>query len=281
MTHTVEDAARLLQVMAGHDPRDSTSMPAPVPDYLAALTRDAGSSRPLTGLRIGIPTEFFVSGMQAEVERAVRDAITHLESLGATAIEVSLPHTDYSLPVYYILATSEASTNLARYDGISFGVRVEGTDMWDTYRKTRGQGFGPEVKRRIMLGTYALSAGYYDAFYGKAMKVRTLIKQDYDRAFEQVDVLIAATSPTTAFRLGENTADPLQMYLADVLTISANLAGVCGLNVPCGYDESGLPIGLQIIAPAFQEAVALRVGHLYERSTDWLSRKPDATQWLA
>jgi aspartyl-tRNA(Asn)/glutamyl-tRNA(Gln) amidotransferase subunit A len=279
MTHTVEDAARILQVIAGHDPRDSTSMPAPVPDYVAALAHAADAERPLDGLRIGIPQEFFVSGMQREVERAVRDAIAHLERLGATAIEVSLPHTEYSLPVYYILATSEASTNLARYDGIRFGARVEGADMWDTYRKTRGQGFGPEVKRRIMLGTYALSAGYYDAFYGKAMKVRTLIKQDYDRAFEQVDVLVAATSPTTAFRLGENTADPLQMYLADVLTISANLAGVCGLSVPCGYDDAGLPIGLQIIAPAFEEATALRVGHVYERSTDWLSRKPDASQW--
>jgi aspartyl-tRNA(Asn)/glutamyl-tRNA(Gln) amidotransferase subunit A len=279
MTHTVEDAARILQVIAGHDPRDSTNMPAPVPDYVAALAHAADAARPLDGLRIGIPQEFFVSGMQREVERAVRDAIAHLERLGATAIEVSLPHTEYSLPVYYILATSEASTNLARYDGIRFGARVEGADMWDTYRKTRGQGFGPEVKRRIMLGTYALSAGYYDAFYGKAMKVRTLIKQDYDRAFEQVDVLVAATSPTTAFRLGENTADPLQMYLADVLTISANLAGVCGLSVPCGYDDAGLPIGLQIIAPAFEEATALRVGHVYERSTDWLSRKPDASQW--
>jgi aspartyl-tRNA(Asn)/glutamyl-tRNA(Gln) amidotransferase subunit A len=281
MTHTVEDAARILQVIAGHDPRDSTSMPAPVPDYVAGLAHAADAARPLDGLRIGIPKEFFVSGMQREVERAVRDAIAHLERLGATAVEVSLPHTEYSLPVYYILATSEASTNLARYDGIRFGARVEGADMWDTYRKTRGQGFGPEVKRRIMLGTYALSAGYYDAFYGKAMKVRTLIKQDYDRAFEQVDVLVAATSPTTAFRLGENTADPLQMYLADVLTISANLAGVCGLSVPCGYDDAGLPIGLQIIAPAFQEETALRVGHVYERSTDWLSRKPDASQWQA
>lgn len=279
MTRTVEDAARLLHVMAGADPLDSTCYPAPVPDYVAEIQRGMGDAKPLAGLRVGVPREFFVEGMQGEVEQAVRAALTELESMGATLIEVSLPHTEYSLPVYYILATSEASTNLARYDGIRFGARVEGADMWDTYRKTRGQGFGPEVKRRIMLGTYALSAGYYDAFYGKALAVRTLIKQDYDRAFEQCDVLVAATSPTTAFKLGENTADPLQMYLADVLTISANLAGVCGLNVTCGFDALNLPIGLQIIAPAFKEEVALRVGHIYERAHDFYLRRPDESRW--
>lgn len=281
MTHTVEDAARLLQIMAGADPMDSTCYAAPVPDYVSEIKRGAADSKPLAGLRVGVPREFFVEGMEPDVERAVRGALAELETMGAVLVDVSLPHTDYSLPVYYILATSEASTNLARYDGIRFGARVEGVDMWDTYRKTRGQGFGPEVKRRIMLGTYALSAGYYDAFYGKALAVRTLIKQDYDQAFEQCDVLVAATSPTTAFKLGANTADPLQMYLSDVLTISANLAGVCGLNVPCGFDHQGLPIGLQIIAPAFKEEVALRVGHIYERAHDYYQRRPDGTRWAA
>ncbi|MCU0499954.1 MAG: Asp-tRNA(Asn)/Glu-tRNA(Gln) amidotransferase subunit GatA [Anaerolineae bacterium] len=274
MTHTVEDAARLLQVMAGQDPLDSTSMPIDVPDYLAALRSVESGDRPLAGLRIGIPQEYFVDGMQREVETAVRAALDLLISLGATTQAVSLPHTEYSLPVYYILATSEASTNLARYDGIRFGARVDRGDMWETYKATRGQGFGAEVKRRIMLGTYALSAGYYEAWYGKAAQVRTLIKQDFDRAFEQVDVLIAPTSPTTAFKLGENTADPIQMYLADILTISANLGGICGLNVPCGFDDQGLPIGLQILGKAFGEDTVLKVGHAYERATDWHTRKP-------
>ncbi|MBC8100003.1 MAG: Asp-tRNA(Asn)/Glu-tRNA(Gln) amidotransferase subunit GatA [Armatimonadetes bacterium] len=274
MTHSVEDAARLLQVMAGHDPLDSTSMPTPVPDYLAALRGVETSDQPLRGVRLGIPQEYFVAGMQPEVEAAVRAAIAQLEALGATSVPVSLPHTEYSLPVYYILATSEASANLARYDGIRFGPRVDKGDMWETYKATRGEGFGAEVKRRIMLGTYALSAGYYEAWYGKAAQVRTLIKQDFDKAFEQVDVLISATSPTTAFKLGENVADPLQMYLADILTISANLGGICGLNVPCGFDAAGLPIGLQLLGRAFGEADVLRVGHAYERVTNWHTRKP-------
>jgi aspartyl-tRNA(Asn)/glutamyl-tRNA(Gln) amidotransferase subunit A len=249
-------------------------MPNPVPDYVAELRKVENTDQPLKGLRIGIPKEYFVAGMQAEVEKAVRAAIAHLESLGATTKEVSLPHTDYSLPVYYILATSEASTNLARYDGIRFGPRIDKGDMWDTYRATRGEGFGAEVKRRIVLGTYALSAGYYDAWYGKAAQVRTLIKQDFENAFKEVDVLVAATSPTTAFKIGQNTEDPLQMYLTDILTISANLGGVCGLNVPCGFDDNELPIGLQILGPAFGEEVALRVGHLYEQTTEWHKRKP-------
>lgn len=274
MTRTIEDAARILQVIAGHDPLDSTSMPADVPDYVASLRALPDDSQPLKGVKVGIPREFFVEGMQPEVEQAVRAAIAQLETLGAVTLEVTLPHTEYSLPVYYLIATSEASTNLARYDGIRFGTRIEGQDMWDTYRRTRGQGFGAEVKRRIMLGTYALSAGYYDAFYGKASLVRTLIKQDYDRAFEQVDIIAAPISPTTAFRLGENTADPLQMYLADVLTISANLAGVCGMSVPCGFDNAGLPIGLQLLGPAFGEDAILRAGYAYERATDWTARRP-------
>ncbi|GIK28834.1 MAG: Asp-tRNA(Asn)/Glu-tRNA(Gln) amidotransferase subunit GatA [Anaerolineae bacterium] len=270
MTRTVEDAARILQVIAGHDPRDGTSQPAPAPDYLAEMT--AGGQR-LDGLRVGVPKEYFVAGMQPDVEAAVRAAIAHLESLGASIVEVSLPHTEYSLPVYYLLATSEASTNLARFDGVRFGKRVETGDMWDNYRRTRAL-FGAEVKRRIMLGTYALSAGYYDAFYGKATQVRTLIKRDFDQAFEQVDVLVSATSPTTAFKLGENTEDPLAMYLADVLTISANLGGVCGLNVPCGFDQAGLPIGMQLLGPALGESAVLRVGHVYQTTTDFHTRRP-------
>lgn len=280
MAHSVEDCARMLGVIAGHDALDSTSMPVAVPDYVAAL-RDAetnSTSKPLDGLRVGIPKEFFVAGMQPEVEAAVRAAMTQLETLGATLIEVSLPHSEYSLPVYYILANAEASTNLARYDGIRFGQRIDKGDMWQTYRATRGQGFGAEVKRRIMLGTYALSAGYYDAFYGKASQVRTLIKGDYDRAFENVDILLAPTAPTTAFKIGQNTDDPLQMYLTDILTISANLAGICGLNLPCGFDQNGLPVGMQVFAPAFREEVALRVGHIFQQVTNWHTRYPSLEQ---
>ena len=268
MTRTVEDAARMLQVMAGYDPKDSTSMNLPVPDYVAALTGD------ISGLRVGIPKEYFTEGMEPQVEAAVRAAIAQLEAMGAILVEISLPHTEYSLPVYYLIATSEASANLARYDGIRFGARVEGQDMLDTYYKTRGQGFGAEVKRRIMLGTYALSAGYYDAFYGKASQVRTLIKQDFEQVFEQVDIIAAPTSPTTAFKLGENIDDPLQMYLADVLTIAANLAGICGISIPCGFDDHTLPIGLQLLGPAFGEAQILRAAHAYEQATGWHTRIP-------
>ncbi len=271
MAHTVEDAARVLQVIAGHDPLDATSRPEAVPDYVGAV-RGAGES--LKGLRVGIPAEYFVEGMQPEVEASVRAALRHLESLGAELVEISLPHTRYGLPVYYLLATSEASSNLARYDGVRFGLHVEKGDMWQNYRATRGQGFGAEVKRRIMLGTYALSAGYYDAFYGKASQVRTLIKRDFDEAFQKVDVIAAATSPTTAFKIGENTEDPLSMYLADVLTITLNLAGVCGLNVPCGYDSGGLPIGLQLIGAPLGESEVLRVGQVYQQTTEWLARTP-------
>ncbi len=269
MTRTVEDAARILQVIAGEDPLDSTSRPEPVPDYLAALTGD------IQGLKVGLPKEFFVEGMHPEVEKAVRDAIAQLESMGAEIKEVSLPHTKYGLPTYYIIATSEASANLARYDGIRFGAKVDKGDMWETYQATRGEGFGPEVKRRIMLGTYALSAGYYDAWYGKAQGVRTLIKRDYDRVFEEVDLLVSATSPTTAFKFGENMDDPIQMYLTDVLTITANVAGICGISVPCGFDGEGLPIGLQLLGPQLGEATILRAAHAYEQANDWYTRKPE------
>lgn len=272
LTRSVEDAARMLQVIAGHDPRDSTSLTAPVPDYLAGMTGD------VKGLKVGIPAEFFVEGLTEDVEKAVRDAIAQLEQLGAETVPVNMPHTKYSLPTYYILATSEASANLARYDGIRFGAKVEREDLISTYKATRGQGFGDEVKRRIMLGTYALSAGYYDAWYGKAQAVRTLIKQDYDEAFKEVDVLAAPVAPNTAFKFGENMDDPIQMYLSDILTISANLAGVCGMSVPCGFDSNNLPIGLQLLGPAAGEDVLFRVGHAYQTATDWHTKQPALVQ---
>ena len=268
MARCVEDIARLLGVVAGHDPLDATSMPVDVPDYVGGLTGK------VKGLKVGVPKEYFIDGMQPEVEQAVRAAIQQLQSMGAKLVDISLPYTDASLPVYYIIAPAEASANLARYDGIRYGARVDKGEMWPTYKATRGAGFGAEVKRRIMLGTYALSAGYYDAYYGKAQAVRTLIKQDFDKAFESVDVILAPTSPTTAFKLGQNTDNPLQMYLADVFTIPASLAGICGLNVPCGFDNQGLPIGLQILGKSFDEAMILRVGGAYESATDWHTRRP-------
>jgi len=264
----VTDAAVLLGFIAGHDPRDSTSMDVSVPDYTAALAGDA------QGVRIGVPKEYFIEGMQPEVEVAVRAAVDALAGLGAEVREISLPHTDYALPVYYLIAPAEASANLARYDGVRYSLRVGDGGLSEMYKATRGQGFGPEVKRRIMLGTYALSAGYYDAYYLKAQKVRTLIKADFDAAFEQVDVIIAPTSPTTAFRIGEKTHDPLQMYLSDVFTLSMNLAGTCGLSLPCGFDAAGLPIGMQVMGPAFGEEQVLRVAYAYEQATDWHTRRP-------
>jgi len=268
MARSVEDVARLLGVIAGYDPLDSTSMPLDVPDYGAGLTGD------VKGLRVGIPKEYFIKGIQPEVEAAVRAAIQQLADMGAEIVDISLPYTDASLPTYYIIAPAEASANLARYDGIRFGARVDKGEMWPTYKATRGAGFGAEVKRRIMLGTYTLSAGYYDAYYGKAQAVRTLIKGDFDQAFEQVDVIAAPVAPTTAFKIDKNTGDPLQMYLADVFTIPASLAGICGLSVPCGFDRQGLPIGLQLLGKAFDEAIILRAGHVYEQATDWHTRRP-------
>ena len=265
----VTDAAILLGVIAGHDPLDSTSLDVPVPDYARALTGD------VAGVRIGVPREYFIDGMQPAVEAAVCAAVDVLKNLGAEVREVSLPHTDYALPVYYLIAPAEASANLARYDGVRYALRVDGGGLIGTYKATRGQGFGPEVKRRIMLGTYALSAGYYDAYYLKAQKVRTLIKADFDAAFQDVDVIVAPTSPTTAFCIGEKVDDPLQMYLTDVFTLSMNLAGNCGLSLPCGFDGAGLPIGMQIMGPPLGEERVLSVAYAYEQATEWHSRRPE------
>ncbi len=257
-TRTCADTAVVLQAIAGHDPCDATSANLPVPDYTAALSGDD-----LRGLRLGVPRELFVAGMQPGVDRVVRDAIATCGRLGATIEEVELPHAPYALPAYYIIAPAEASANLARYDGVKYGYRAEGTTMWDQYAQTRGQGFGPEVKRRIMLGTYALSAGYYDAYYLQAQKVRTLIRQDFDLAFRQVDALIAPTAPTVAFGIGEKSDDPVAMYFSDVCTIPLNLAGLPGLVLPGGL-AGGLPVGVQLMGPAWGEGTLLRVGHALE-----------------
>ena len=266
--HTARDAAALLQVVAGHDPRDSTSAPRDVPNYAAALTGD------LAGVRVGVPEEYFVEGVAPAVERSTREAIDVLRSRGAEIVDVSLPHTKYAVATYYLIGTAEASSNLARYDGVKYGLRAaDDGELLDMYRKTRDRGFGTEVKRRILLGTYALSAGYYDAYYLKAQKVRTLIRDDFSRAFESCDLIASPTAATTAFRLGERD-DPLSMYLTDIFTVPANLAGLPGLSVPCGFDEEGLPIGLQILAPAFAEADALRAADAYQASTDFHTRRP-------
>ncbi len=269
ITKTVADATLLLEVIAGVDPRDSTSLPVDVPMYSAALTGD------ITGMRIGIPHEYFVEGIQPEVETAVRSGIEQLALLGAEIVPIHLPNTDLALPVYYLVVTAEASANLARYDGIRFGLSVDGETIFDHFRQTRGAGFGPEVKRRIMLGTYALSAGYYDAYYLKAQQVRTLIKQDFDQAFAEVDVIVSPTSPTTAFRIGEKMDDPLAMILTDIFTTSANLAGLCGISIPCGFDANGLPIGLQLLGPSLGEEKILRAAYAYEQNTEWRLRRPE------
>ncbi len=267
-TRTVEDAAILLEAIAGHDAKDSTSLPVPVPDYRAALTGD------VRGLRLGVPAEYFVEGMQPEVEAAVRAAVDVLARLGAEIVPISLPYTKYALSTYYIIAPAECSANLSRFDGIRYGYSHAAGDLRDSYEMTRGEGFGPEVKRRIMIGTYVLSSGYYDAYYVKAQKTRTLIKGDFDTAFQNVDAIVAGTSPTVAFKLGEKTADPLAMYLNDVLTIPANMAGIPGLSLTCGF-AGDLPIALQILGPALGEEVVLRVAHAYERATTWHERKPN------
>ena len=270
LTQDVHDAALLLQAIAGHDPHDSTSGDVPVPDYTEALDRG------VEGLKLGVPREYFVAGMNAEVEAAVRAGIETLSQAGAELVDVSLPHTPYAVATYYILANAEASANLARYDGVRFGFRAaEPADLSDMYRRTRAEGFGAEVKRRIMLGTYALSSGYYDAYYKKAQQVRTLFRQDFQRAFADCDALLTPVSPTPAFRLGERLDDPLQMYLADIFTIPMNLAGIPALSVPCGLTTDGLPIGLQIAAPPFREDVLLQVGAAFEAITDFHTLKPD------
>jgi aspartyl-tRNA(Asn)/glutamyl-tRNA(Gln) amidotransferase subunit A len=265
---TAADAALVFSLMAGYDPRDSTAMDLPVPDI--SLDREPS----LKGLRVGVPKEYFIEGIQPEVSAAVQQAIETLHGLGAQVVEISLPHTEYALPVYYLIAPAEASANLARYDGIRYGPRVSGEEMWDIFFKTRGQKFGAEVKRRIMLGTYALSAGYYDAYYGQAQKVRTLIKGDFEKAYQAVDVVAAPVAPTTAFRIGEHTDDPLAMYLEDVFTLPANLAGVPGLTFPVGFDRAGLPIGMQLMGPHFREEVLFQSAHAYQQVTDWHEREP-------
>ena len=269
MTKDTTDCALLLEAIAGHDPADSTSVPAPVPPYASYLDGN------VKGLRVGVPKEYFIPGMQPLVEKAVHDAVRTLGRNGAEVIDVSLPHTEYAVAVYYVIATAEASSNLARYDGMRYGYRASAKDLAETYFKTRREGFGPEVKRRIMLGTYALSAGYYDAYYLKAQKVRALIKRDFEEAFKRCDVIVGPTAPTTAFKVGAKTADPLEMYLSDIFTISVNLAGLPGLSLPCGFDSENMPIGLQIIGKHFDEATMLRVAFAYEQQTEWHKRKPD------
>jgi aspartyl-tRNA(Asn)/glutamyl-tRNA(Gln) amidotransferase subunit A len=263
LARSAADAAALFRCMAGVDPLDATSMDIPVPEL------DLDQAVDLKGLRIGVPDEYFIQGIQPAVERCVRAAIRQMEALGAVAVPIQLPHTEYALPVYYLIAPAEASANLARYDGVRYGLRAPAEGLIDQYCQTRGQGFGSEVKRRIMLGTYALSAGYYDAYYAKAQKVRTLIKRDFDEAFKHVDVIAAPVAPTTAFRLGEHTGDPLAMYLEDIFTLPANLAGIPGLAFPAGFDEQGLPVGMQLMGPAFAEERLFRTAHAYQMATDW------------
>jgi aspartyl-tRNA(Asn)/glutamyl-tRNA(Gln) amidotransferase subunit A len=276
-TRDARDSATLLHAIAGHDPRDSTCVPQAVPDYPAALNGD------LKGLKIGLAREYMVGGLDAEVKHAVETAVAALAKLGAEVVEVSLPHTEYAVAAYYIIATAEASANLARFDGVRYGVRVPGADPIEMYASTRGAGFGAEVKRRIILGTYVLSSGYYDAYYLRAQKVRTLIRQDFLNAFEKVDAIVTPTTPSVAFKAGEKSGDPLQMYLQDIYTISCNLAGICGLSVPCGFaspetsapnPQSRLPIGLQLLGKPFGESTLLKIAHAYSQATSWHHEHP-------
>jgi len=270
ITKDVTDAAVLLNVIAGHDPLDSTSANLPVPDYTKVFRR-----KDLKKVRVGVPQEYFAEGLDPEVDQAVRGAIEELKRLGGDIKDVKLPTTDAAIATYYVVATAEASSNLARYDGVKYGLRSKQTkDLLEMYMTTRQEGFGPEVKRRIMLGTYALSAGYYDAYYGKAQAVRTLIRRDFEAAFQEVDLIVTPVMPTPAFKLGEKVADPLQMYLSDIYTISVNLAGIPAISLPCGFSKAGLPIGLQIIGRAFEEETVLRAAHAYEQATMWRTKKP-------
>jgi aspartyl-tRNA(Asn)/glutamyl-tRNA(Gln) amidotransferase subunit A len=268
-TKNVRDTALLLETMSGLDPLDSTSMPQPVPHYASTLENG------VKGLKLGLPKEYMIGGLDPEIKQAVDAAVKQLEKLGAEIVEVSLPHTDYAVATYYIIATAEASANLARFDGVRYCARVDGKDPIEMYGKTRGAGFGVEVKRRIILGTYVLSSGYYDAYYLRAQKVRTLIRNDFLKAFEKVDAIVTPTTPTAAFKIGEKSDDPLQMYLSDIFTISCNLAGICGLSLPCGFTKSPkLPIGLQLLGKPFGEETILRIAHAYEQSTTWHKEKP-------
>lgn len=271
MSKDVHDAALIMNEIAGHDEYDSTTPDVPVPDYTATL-----GAKDLKGLKIGIPKEYFIPGLDCEVEAAVKNAVKEFEKAGAAVREISLPHSMYGLAVYYIISPSEVSSNMARYDGIRFGpgVKDDAKDLFDYYLRTRDEGFGDEMKRRIMIGTYALSAGYYEAYYLKAQKVRTLVKQDFEKAFEKVDVIITPTAPTTAFKIGEKTSDPVKMYLEDVFTVSINIAGVPALAVPCGFSRANMPIGMQIIGPQFSEPLLIKIGDLFQRQTDWHKKKP-------
>ena len=270
LTKTVKDSAILLETLCGHDKMDSSSIEIEVPSFGKNLTSDPS----LAGMKLGLPKEYFVDGMDPEVEKSVRDAVEHCKSLGAEIVDVSLPHSKYSIAVYYIIATAEASANLARFDGIRYGKRVDGNNPAELYAKTRAAGFGQEVKRRVILGTYVLSSGYYDAYYLKAQKVRTLIRNDFTEAFKQCDAILAPVTPTPAYKKGDKTDDPLKMYLDDILTTPANLAGNCALSVPCGFASNGMPIGLQIIGDDFQEETILKVGHAYEQTTAWHKQRP-------
>ncbi|HEX2994268.1 MAG TPA: amidase family protein, partial [Anaerolineales bacterium] len=270
MARSAYDLALVLEAIAGHDPKDGTSRPEAVPCYSESLKK----TEDLRGLRIGVPKEYFVEGLDAEIDASIRLAIKQLESLGAQAIEVSLPHTQYAIPVYYLILFAEASSNLAKYDGVRFGLSErDGEGLLDVYLKSREKGFGTETKRRIMLGTFALSAGYYDAYYHKAQKVRTLIRQDFEKAFEICDALITPVAPTTAFRIGEKVSNPLDMYLSDVFSVEVNMAGIPGMSVPCGF-SNGLPIGMQIMGPHLSEEMLLRIAYMYQSQTDWHTKRP-------
>jgi aspartyl-tRNA(Asn)/glutamyl-tRNA(Gln) amidotransferase subunit A len=271
VTKTVADAAAMLEVISGHDPCDSTSVPQPVPRYAAELSAD------VRGVKLGLPREYMGAGLDPAVKARIEGAVKTLGKLGAEIVEVSLPHTEYAIATYYIIATAEASANLARFDGVRYGLRREGADPLEMYAQTRGAGFGAEVKRRIILGTYVLSSGYYDAYYLRAQKVRTLIRRDFLAAFETVDALVTPVTPTPAFRIGEKSSDPLQMYLSDIFTISCNLAGICGVSVPCGFVDAGparLPVGLQLLGKPFGEQPLLNIAAAYEAATDWHRIKP-------
>lgn len=269
ITKTVYDAALLMNVISGHDPKDSTSFNREVPDFTKALTHD------VKGLKIGLPEEFFNCDIDSEVASAAQNAAKTLERLGAKLVKISLPHVEYSVAVYYIVAVAEASSNLGRFDGVQYGSRIQTEDLRDMYFETRSQGFGEEAKRRILLGTFVLSAGYYDAFYLKGQKVRTLVRNDFEDAFKEVDLILSPTSPTTAFKIGEKAKDPVSMYLSDIFTIPANLSGIPAMSVPCGFSKNGLPIGLQFMAKAFDEETMLKVAHAFEQETEYYKKKPE------